>query len=279
MTQAAKAGDHGSYYGDFRLSITKALGDQLTAALGGLGRVPLTEPNLANLAERPGVYRLYLKDDFVYVGKADVTLPGRLRNHLRKLSGRRGIDLNDVSFSCLYVDEDFSALALERLLINQYRGTGSIPWNTNGFGNNDPGRRRDSTILGENHFDVMYQIDLSKTINDIGPGEFSLFNFLRIIKSRLPYGFRYDEPPGSRLKMVASPAVHLSADEAFRIVAAAIPDSWQITALMGYVIMYEDSPSEYGSARRYYRSEEVVEAVPRSSVEGLGEDGDIDIDE
>ncbi len=269
MTQAARPSGWGTYHSDFRLSITKALGDQLAVALDGLGRAPLAEENLMVLDERPGVYQLYFKGDFVYVGKAEKTLPRRLRTHLRKLSGRSGIDLAEAAFSCLYVDEDFSALAPEQLLISRHRDKGGIPWNNNGFGNRDPGRQRDSTILKKNHFDVMYQIDLDKPIDGVAAGEYTLHEFLKVLKSGLPYNFRYVEPPNSKLTMVRFLTVPLSADEAFRVVSELLPESWQVTALMGYVIMYADSPTEYASACRYYRPGAAINAVPRSSLEDL----------
>ncbi|WP_436496168.1 Eco29kI family restriction endonuclease [Actinokineospora sp. HUAS TT18] len=274
----AKSSGGADYHADFRLSITKALGDQLAAALNGLGRASLAEENLAALDERPGVYQLYLGGEFVYVGKADQTLPGRLRDHLRKLSGRRDVDLADFSFSCLYVDEDFSALAPERLLISHYKGIGSIPWNNNGFGNNDPGSKRDRTILKKDHFDVLYQIDLDKSVEGLEPGEYTLHDFLKVLKRGLFYNFRYDTPPQSKVAKVSVVKVRLSADEAFRLVSAALPESWQITALMGYVIMYEDSPTEYKSAFRYYRAGTAIEAEPVSSSEELTADDVVDGD-
>lgn len=75
MTPVVGSDDGTQYHKDFTLSITKALGDQLAAALDGLDRAPLTEPNIARLKEKPGVYQLYLNGEFVYVGKADKSLP------------------------------------------------------------------------------------------------------------------------------------------------------------------------------------------------------------
>src|SRR5689334_4898102 len=69
MMQAAGPDGRGTYHDDFRLSITKALGDQLAAALEKLGRAPLDEQHLKALDERPGVYQLYINEKFVYVGK------------------------------------------------------------------------------------------------------------------------------------------------------------------------------------------------------------------
>jgi hypothetical protein len=44
-----------------------------------------------------------------------------------------------------------------------------------------------------------------------------------------------------------------------------MPDTWQIAALKGYVIMYGDSPQEYGSAWRYYRAGEAITATPEAA--------------
>ncbi|WP_326597895.1 Eco29kI family restriction endonuclease [Streptomyces sp. NBC_01803] len=269
MTQAARSDGRGIYHDDFRLSITKALGDQLAHALTRLRRAPLAEQCLASLDERPGVYQLYLHGEFVYVGKADKSLPSRLANHLRKLSGRRNIDLRDVTFSCLYVDEDFSALAPEQLLISHHKEMGNIPWNNNGFGNKDPGRQRDSTVLKINHFDVIFPIDLDRRVEGLKPGQIALSTFLKALKNGLPYNFRYVEPPRSKSIFLAVPQVGLSANEAFQSVSEALSDAWQIAALMGYVIMYPDSPNEYKSAWRYYRSGEVVETEPEASPEAI----------
>ncbi|MFD0272678.1 Eco29kI family restriction endonuclease [Kitasatospora sp. NPDC059646] len=278
MTQAARRNGRGTYHDDFRLSITKALGDQLADALSHLGRAPLADENLAQLDDRPGVYQLYLDGDFVYVGKADKTLPGRLRNHLRKLSGRRNIDLADVAFSCLYVAEDFSALAPEQLLISHHKEMGNIPWNNNGFGNKDPGRQRDSTILKNNHFDVVFPIDLDRPVEGLVPGDTSLHAFLKALKGGLPYNFRYAEPPRSKSSFVTVPHGGLSANDAFRMLSEALPEAWQVAALMGYVIMYGDSPNEYKSAWRYFRSGTVLDAEPEASPEEMGQDDIFDED-
>ncbi len=118
------------FHRNFTLSITKALGDQLAAGLEELTPAPLADEHIDQLEERAGVYQLYLNGDFVYVGKADKSLQARLRNHLKKISGRRGITLDEITFSCLYVAEDFSALAPEQLLINHHKGQGTSPGTT-----------------------------------------------------------------------------------------------------------------------------------------------------
>lgn len=268
MAPTVGSDDGAAYHRDFTLSITKALGDQLADALDGLDRAPLREDSIGELKEKAGVYQLYLNGEFVYVGKADKSLPSRLRNHLRKISGRRNISLDEMTFSCLYVAEDFSALAPEQLLISHHKGMGNIPWNNNGFGNKDPGRQRDSTVLKQNHFDVMFPIDLDRCVDGLAPGEIRIHDLLEKVKAGLPYNFRFGKSAQYTRQSVQVSAVRMTADEVFRLISAEIPDSWQITALMGYVIMYDDSPTTYKSAWRYYRNGQPVGAVPEADPAG-----------
>ncbi|MFF3265305.1 Eco29kI family restriction endonuclease [Streptomyces sp. NPDC002932] len=271
MAPVVGSDDGTQYHKDFTLSITKALGDQLAAALKGLDRAPLAEESIARLKEKPGVYQLYLNGEFVYVGKADKSLPARLRNHLRKISGRRNISLAEMAFSCLYVAEDFSALAPEQLLISHHKGMGNIPWNNNGFGNKDPGRQRDSTVLKRNHFDVLFPIDLDRPIDGLEPCEGTLQELLEAIKGGLPYNFRYGKSAEFNTRRVQVPARDMTANEIFSLISVKIPDKWQVTALMGYVIMYDDSPNTYKSAWRYYRDGQPIEAVPEADPAGVTE--------
>jgi hypothetical protein len=270
MGSGSNTAGRGVFHDDFRLSITKALGDQLAVALEDLGRAPLSEESLSELKDRPGVYQLYVNGGFVYVGKADKSLPSRLRNHLRKLSGRRNISLTDVSFSCLYVDEDFSALAPEQLLITHHKGLGDIPWNNNGFGNKDPGKQRDHTVLKKAHFDVKYPIDLESLVEGLRAGPTTLPDFLKALKTGLPYNFRYGGLPASASQTaLIVRKLPMTADEAFRLISEVMPGGWQITALMGYVVMYPEAPKEYASAWRYYRGGVAIDSEPEASSEPL----------
>ncbi|MDX3388264.1 GIY-YIG nuclease family protein [Streptomyces niveiscabiei] len=275
----------------FRLSITRALGDQLAEALDKLTPAPLTQENLDALDERArieklqsrsGVYQLHRgpDQDLVYVGKADKPLSSRLGNHLRKISGRREISIDEMTFKCLYVAEDFSAVAPEKLLIKKYKASGHIPWNANGFGNKDPGRNRDRTVLKANHFDMLFPIDLHRMVDGLTPGEQSLHDLLQQMKQGLPYNFRYKESSQFKNIAVAVPEFEMTANGVFELVARALPSSWQISALMGYVIMYDDRDTEYASAWRYYRGDEVLEAQPASKAAGdVDEDSEEDEDD
>lgn len=269
MPQRTGSDTDETFHADFRLSITQALGDQLLASLMRLEPAPLQEASLLGLRELPGVYQLYLDDELVYVGKADRSLPARLRQHKRKVSGRANISLENMTFCCLYVAEDFSALAPEKLLINRYAQRGEAPWNRNGFGGKDPGRRRDHTVIKENHFDNVFPADLDRIVDDIPQGEVLFSSLLSKVKKELPFNFRYQQLPSSlanHLLTIHDP--QLSADGAFRLIASQLPVTWQVVALSGYVVMYPDMPTLYASARRYYRGDDCIDAVPEIAPPG-----------
>lgn len=249
-------------HAEFKLSITKALGDQLAEDLQALTPAPLTEEEIKRLPPTTGVYQLYRYGELVYIGKAEVTLAQRLRKHLRKLSGRVGVHLEEISFTALSVAEDFSAVAPEKLLIDKHQGDGEAPWNYNGFGINDPGRERDTTVFNPGHFDQMYPANLDWVIEDIPPGGCNLKDLLKIMKDSLPYTFRYARKQHEKTYAaidVELSVTEMAADDLFRLVSSLLPEPWQITVLPGYVVMYpERLRSE--SARRYYRRGEVVTA-------------------
>lgn len=219
---------------DFKLSVTQALADQLAERLQSLRSAPLSEDSLGHLENRPGVYELLLGEQRVYVGKASNSLPARLRNHARKLSGRTGLSRAEVSFICLYVDEDLEAAAPETLLIKKYRGTGGAPWNTNGFGNNDPGRRRDTSEIAADHFDALYPINLDTTV-ELTPGIWRVDELLADVKRKLPYNLRYERATTAArhhhqaLVHVESPA--RSVRQLAGPILGALPVGWQLTAL------------------------------------------------
>ncbi|MGH3621576.1 MAG: GIY-YIG nuclease family protein [Sciscionella sp.] len=243
---------------EFRLSVTRALGDQLAQLLGELTPTPLTDATLQELDQRPGVYQLYHQGELVYIGKADSSLPQRLGQHRFKLSGRLNIDTASVGFTCVYIEEDLEAVAPERLLINRFRGRGGIPWNTNGFGSNDPGQRRDTTEFEGNHFDVLYPAELDRPVPEISPGTYQAGDLAIALKAALPFVFRFKSAgrrggpphPDFRAASVTVPESNMTADQLFGLLAESMPD-WQATALPGYVIMYPTG-GLFPSARKIY---------------------------
>ncbi|MEV7621758.1 GIY-YIG nuclease family protein [Actinoplanes sp. NPDC089786] len=245
-----------TWIAEFRLSITRALADQLATTLEPLTPVTLTQATLNMVEARPGVYVLFIDGERVYVGKAAASLRARLDQHHRKLSGRSGIALKRVQFACVYVDEDLDAAAPEKLLIKKYRESGTIPWNTNGFGNKDPGRNRDKSLVKAKHFDALFPIDLSYHLNLRVTG-WSAADLLERLKRDLPYLLRYDTTTANRALLkrarVELPDGKVTAREALASIIAALPSGWQATALPGYVILYKEDTSYDSALLRWHR--------------------------
>ncbi|MFV2023149.1 Eco29kI family restriction endonuclease [Micromonospora sp. LOL_028] len=240
---------------EFRLSITKALADQLEATLRPLTPATLDKDHLERVQSRPGVYCLFHQGRRVYVGKAAKSLQERLNQHQRKVTGRAGLDPADIRFVCVYVDEDLDAAAPEKLLIKNYRTHDSIPWNTNGFGNNDPGRNRDGSKVRSGHFDALYPVDLDFSIR-CAEGVRSVDELLEQARTDFPFRIRWDSGAAAKAAYQAS-NVRMDDEDltvrawAARLVAA-LPEGWQLTALPGYLILYREE-RRYESALGWWR--------------------------
>ncbi len=90
------------YSFDFLATIT----EQLESKLESMSFTKLTENALMELHEfqqenkiRQGVYLLVYKKKAIYVGKAD-DVRDRIGQHLRKLKGRRNLDVSKIGFKC-----------------------------------------------------------------------------------------------------------------------------------------------------------------------------------
>jgi hypothetical protein len=240
-----------SAFGEFRLSISQALTDQLHAALHKLNPAPLSLDEIGALEARQGVYQLYLEGDLVYVGSAAKSLRARLTQHHWKIAGRQNISVEDVGFTCLYVDEDLTVLAPEDRLITVFQDEGSCAWNGQGFGPHDPGRNRDKTILKPDHFDRQYPIRLDWPCEGIKAGATTARHLVRALKLELPYAYRYENKAANRADYDAAtvivPRDNMTALELLVLLAGALPN-YQITALMGYVIMYKQRGEIYPDA-------------------------------
>ncbi len=241
---------------EFKLSITKALADQLAEALEPLAPALLTSENLGEVEGRPGVYLLFLDGERVYVGKTADKLPARLRQHLRKISGRSGLPLERLCFTCVYVDKDMDSVAPERMLIAKYSSLGGVPWNNNGFGNKDPGRERDNSVIKINHFDAAYPINLETGV-ELPERRISVAEALDALKASLPFVLRFDKRAAARTVMrdhdVLVPSTARSFRDAIEAVLGALPSGWQATALPGYAILYPETV-DYQSAIGWWRT-------------------------
>ena len=174
----------------------------------------------------------------MYVGSASQSIRGRLTQHFWKLAGRQNIAADEVTFTCLYVDEDLTVLAPEDRLIRVFQDEGSCEWNGNGFGLHDPGRNRDTTELRPDHFDLRYPVRLDWQCDEIEAGEWTARELLGALKRTLPYLLRYANTPADRARYDAAtvdvPEDGMEATELFELLADELP-GYQITALPGYV--------------------------------------------
>lgn len=241
---------------EFKLSITQALAAQLAEAIDELTPAPLDERELATLFPKPGVYQLYHHGELVYVGKADESLSDRLQQHHRKIAGRQSISVADMSFTCLYIEEDLSAVAPEALLIKRYKDSVGLPWDGSGFGRKDPGSERDTTKIAK--FDAWYPIRLDWPCPGLA-GNHKVVDLLKLVKDELPYLFRYQEArkvpanqPAAYHEGEARVPSDATARDVFRGLVDGLPTGWQITALHGYVIMYKEDRT-YPTAMEIFR--------------------------
>jgi hypothetical protein len=239
----------------FTFDLTGALSAQLYDAVRLLTRAPLTPTALDKVDSLPGIYQLYLHDALVYIGKADNDLRGRLYDHHRKISGRLNIFATDMSFTGLYLEGTWIPVGPEKMLVNRYKADGSeVPWFGHGFGMNDPGKERDTTVFKAEHFDAQYPIDLDFVV-PLAPGSQPVNKILPMIKEGLPYFFRFENKlakhPDYLVSRMTVPAGGLKAAQLFDILVRSLPAGWQVTALPGYVIMYKEIRN-YRSATRIF---------------------------
>jgi hypothetical protein len=129
----------------FRFNLDRAIRDQLLTHLESVPLLPLTRG--VGPAES-GIYALYHVDKLVYVGKVSKattksgrTLRLRLNEHVRKISGRRKISLDDVFVRYVTFESEWWLFAAEYVLIAYFRPA----WNLSGFGGKPPGVGRPGT--------------------------------------------------------------------------------------------------------------------------------------
>lgn len=250
------------FSGSFSLSITQALREQLILALGLLSPALLSSENIANVSRQGGIYQLFLDGRPVYIGKSTDALNSRIGNHYRKLSGRTPGILDRMHFRVLYVNEDLDALAPEKMLIRALKAAGKAPWNQNGFGNKDPGRQRDTSLVKSGHFDREFPINLQLTLNLIHKKPVkSLLDMMVALKAALPYNLRFPpprDPIRRELRRIDVSeemirATPMSVSKWMDSLASALPSGWMITVFPGYIIVYkETSPDKYGSREQVW---------------------------
>lgn len=240
-----------TYFEDLEFDLPAALLEQLTNLFQQMPDEALHEAAVQGVPEAQGVYQLFLNDELVYVGKTDAEAGLRLRllRHARKIQSRRNLDHQRINFKAVRVYV-FTAMDLESLLIKHYKNIGiALSWNQSGFGSNDPGRNRDTSIVKEGHFDKLYPIDLDIEVEIEAPSSgLAVADVLSQLKDTLAYTIRF-ENSGGRSKAphpdltgtrVRLASLRGTVRQMLTQVKSALGPTWQITALPGYVIIYKE---------------------------------------
>lgn len=253
--------------GLFEFDISTPLFEQMCSDFDDLTPVPLNETNLAGVGEKPGVYGLHHKGRLVYVGKADESARMRLRKHWGQLHGRIGIAPDEVSFRCLHFARTWDAFKPEAHMIERYQPS----WNKRGFGPNDPGRRRDTTNLADDHWHVRYPLDPDYACSGVPAGQYDILELLRLVAKGAPYWVRFQ---GNREgRSAAERAQHEAAHADFGAASPIVvprdgtsvrqllelavrglpnPDAWQLTQLPSHILLYRESDATYPRMTRLW---------------------------
>jgi hypothetical protein len=238
-------------YRDFEFDLPGALLVRLVEVLDGMEAAPLDAVSLSSIPEQAqGVYQLFLDEDLVYIGKTDAEagLGKRLGRHHEKIQHRNNLDPAQVFFKAVRVYV-FTAVDLETQLINRYGGERKVTWNGSGFGSNDPGRERDTTKYKDDHFDVLYPIDIDRVLTVVPPAQGSAATILSALKNILPYTFRYENAGGRSRQphpdlLAANVTLPIDAAVTARGVISAVvprlPPGWQAVRFPSHIILYKD---------------------------------------
>ncbi|WP_321968365.1 Eco29kI family restriction endonuclease [Burkholderia cepacia] len=256
------------YSNKFEIDIISALSSQLESAFDKLIPGKLTSSILDTLDTSQGIYQLYYSGVLVYVGKAE-NLRARLREHRLKLSGRQKINVDDISFKCLYVHENWTTLAPETSMIRHHKAksVGLCEWNGNGFGPHDPGRNREVTNKAPDGFDMRYPINDEWPCTWIPAGKWVALDLLVTLKDskQLPFLLRYETEhlggnryadyrkghPDHRTATVMVPYAGMPVLELLRVITRALR-GWQSTAFPSHMILYKESRAyRHGSLIHY----------------------------
>jgi hypothetical protein len=245
------------WFGRFDLDIGQAIADQLSGFLEHLNPEPLSNSGaLGTLPRTGGVYTLHHGGNPVYVGKA-ANLRTRLGQHASDLDGRRNIARGDVAFACAELSRNWAPFGAEDILMARAR----LAWQHSGFGNNDPGRNRDSSVIGPKHWDAQFPIRFDWRCDNVRAGPHNAAELLDLLKRTLPFVLRFQRaversshaPPPADVQAatVRIPESAMPFWDIMGLIVAALP-GWQATALPGYAIFYRESV-DYPSALAIHR--------------------------
>ena len=138
----------------FRFEVGPAILQQLLVKLKALDTIPLSK---AVKAKHPGFYQLFLDGNPVYVGKTSRTVEERLKEHVKKLTGR--IQLERMTCKFAYVEDPSLVDISEGALIGFFDQLDAAEWNHSGFGSKVTGYNRGKQSGSD--WSTLYPPDLS----------------------------------------------------------------------------------------------------------------------
>jgi hypothetical protein len=240
--------------------LPSALLEQVITMFGGMAPAPLSTDDTALIPNAQGVYQLFHRERLVYVGKtdADAGLKQRLSRHSWAIKSRHNLNVEDMTFKAIQVLV-FSAMDLETALIKHYKKIKEPPvWNGSGFGNNDPGRRRDTTALKEDGFDALYPINIDQPIIVGWDPSSTALRVLTILAQAVPYTVRHEKTDDAVAELEAAHPQpfngQTTAREVISRICSVLSEGWQATRLSGRVIMYRERVDNYPGSEVIARS-------------------------
>jgi glutathione peroxidase-family protein len=155
-----------------------------------------------------------------------------------------------VSFACLTVHKNWTALAPEDSLIKRYRQQSSevCEWNGNSFGPHDPGRERETSNKAPDGFDAQFPIRDDWPCDSIEPRGWNVRELLIQIKKSLPFLLRYEAVKKNYRKghpsyndlVVVVPTAAMPVNRLLRLITQSLP-GWQSTKFPSHLILYKEA--------------------------------------
>ncbi|MEE1818306.1 PIN-like domain-containing protein [Streptomyces sp. SP18ES09] len=219
---------------DTASAVLASLRDDLLNYIKGGSRLPLDGDPIGLANDFPALIGLFHEDSLVYLAFASSTSRVLRRWH-RKLSGRKNITPSDVSFVAAPVTEE---QVNDRALMHGMLTEEQPEWNSNGFGNHDPGRLRVYRGLREDHFDLLYPIDISMKVSRL-IGARNVGEAFESLRGYAPYRVHMSLRDLSEVadQEIDSGELNGTVENCLRILTESLPQGWQTTVMPGSIII------------------------------------------
>jgi len=165
--------------------------------------------------------------------------------------GRRNIVIDEITFTCLTLSKNWTALAPESSLIKYYKKQPGNPckWNSNVFGPHDPGRERETTNKPPGGFDSQFPIRDDWPCVGMTAGKWNVRQLLIQMKTELPFDLRIEVTDSKKYRQghpdyndlkVTVPQSGMPVNELLCLVTQRQP-GWQSTKFPSHMILYRES--------------------------------------